>query len=72
MATAPVSSERIANGGRMTQRRVLLRLTKKLAEKVDGIDLSRFRKGDKISLPPRDAMLLVAEGWAVELRQSAG
>ena len=44
---------------------MLIRLTRKLAERVDGVDLSRSREGDILDLSPRDAELLVAEGWAV-------
>jgi hypothetical protein len=41
-----------------------VRLTRKLANKVDGIDLSRWKVGDVIEMPSRDALMLVAEGWA--------
>jgi hypothetical protein len=44
---------------------MLVRLTRKLAECVDGIDLSRSREGDVLDLSSHDAQLLVAEGWAV-------
>jgi len=44
---------------------MLIRLTRKLAECVDGIDLSRSREGDVLDLSSHDAQLLVAEGWAV-------
>lgn len=39
-------------------------LTRKLAECVDGIDLSSHQEGDTFDLPDADAELLVAEGWA--------
>ena len=42
-----------------------LRLTRKFAEFIDGIDLSRSRAGDLIELSERDAAVLMAEGWAV-------
>ena len=42
-----------------------VRLTRKLAQRVDGIDLSRYREGDLLDLSKREAQLLVAEGWAV-------
>ena len=42
-----------------------VRLTRKLSEMVDGIDLSRAREGDMLDLPPRDALTLIAEGWAL-------
>jgi hypothetical protein len=41
-----------------------VRLTRKLAEIIDGIDLSRSRVGDLIDLSQHDAEVLVAEGWA--------
>jgi hypothetical protein len=41
-----------------------VRLTVKLAEVVDGIDLTHCVEGDAIELSTRDAQLLVAEGWA--------
>ena len=41
-----------------------VRLTKKLAEVIDGIDLSDRRVGDVVDLPKHDAEILLAEGWA--------
>ena len=43
---------------------MLVRLTKKLADVVDGIDLTHCKEGDVIDLPARHARLLMAEGWA--------
>jgi len=42
-----------------------IRLTRKFAELIDGIDLSRRRVGDVIDIPAHDARTLMAEGWAV-------
>ena len=42
---------------------MLVRLTKKLAEVVDGIDISHYAEGDVIDLPEPHARMLVAEGW---------
>jgi hypothetical protein len=42
-----------------------VQLTRKLSEMVDGIDLSSVRVGDTFELPPRDALTLIAEGWAL-------
>lgn len=42
-----------------------VRLTRKLAQRVDGIDLSSYHEGDVLDLSVREADLLVAEGWAV-------
>jgi hypothetical protein len=45
-------------------RRVRVRLTKKLAERLDGVDLTRCRVGDALNLPAHEAQLLIAEQWA--------
>ena len=42
-----------------------VRLTRKLAERVDGIDLTGRRVGDVLELPDREALCLMSEGWAV-------
>lgn len=39
-------------------------LTKKLAEELDGIELSGREVGDRLCLPSDEAALIVAEGWA--------
>jgi hypothetical protein len=41
-----------------------VRLTRKLAETIDGIDLSSHEVGDVFDLPAAEAQLLLAEGWA--------
>jgi len=41
-----------------------VRLTRRFAEAMDGIDLSQHRVGDLFDLSPHDAGLLIAEGWA--------
>jgi hypothetical protein len=43
---------------------VCLRLTRKLADQIDGVDLSPYRVGQVIYLPWRAAALLLAERWA--------
>ena len=43
---------------------IRVRLTRKFAQIINGIDLSRARAGEEIDLSPREAELLVAEGWA--------
>ena len=42
-----------------------IRLTRKFAERIDGIDLSRRRVGEVIELSVHEARTLVAEGWAL-------
>jgi hypothetical protein len=43
---------------------MLVRLTVKLAEVLEGVDLSAHAEGDLIELSERDANLLLAGGWA--------
>ena len=52
--------------------RVRVRLTKKLAEVIDGIDLSDRRVGDVVDLPRHDAEILLAEGWASPVKSAFG
>ena len=42
-----------------------IRLIRKLADCVDGVDVSAYAVGDSFDLGWRQAQLLVAEGWAV-------
>ncbi len=41
-----------------------VRLTRKLAEYIDGVDLSRWCVGEIVDLPPEEVSLLLAEQWA--------
>jgi hypothetical protein len=43
---------------------MLVRLTAKLAEIVNGLDLSRCSEGDVIEVSERDGRMLLAERWA--------
>jgi hypothetical protein len=43
---------------------MLVRLTQKHADAIDGVDLSAHSAGQLLDLPERDAALLIAEGWA--------
>jgi hypothetical protein len=43
---------------------MFVRLTRKLAEVVNGIDISHCAEGDVIELPDSDAQMLIAERWA--------
>ena len=45
---------------------VRVRLTKKLANRLDGVDVSPNRVGDILDLPAEQARLLVAEDWATD------
>jgi hypothetical protein len=44
-----------------------IRLTRKLADFLDGIDVSDRREGDRFELSTFEAQLLIAEGWAQAL-----
>lgn len=39
-------------------------LTRKYAEAIDGIDLAGRQVGDRLPLSRREAVMLIAEGWA--------
>ena len=41
-----------------------IRLTRKLADCLDGIDVSQYCVGDLLDIPTSEAELLIAEGWA--------
>ena len=41
-----------------------IRLTQKLAGRLDGIDVSHLKVGDIIELPVAAAAMLIAERWA--------
>jgi hypothetical protein len=41
-----------------------VRLTRKYANAIDGVDLRNAHVGDRLDLSPHDAEVLIAEGWA--------
>jgi len=41
-----------------------IRLTRKFADLINGIDLSKAHEGETLDLSEREAYLLLAEGWA--------
>lgn len=47
-----------------------VRLTRKFAEVINGVDLSRSATGNVLDLPSPDARLLILEGWAVAVDES--
>lgn len=47
---------------------VRVRLVRKLAPLIDGIDLSHRAVGDTFRLPANEARLLITEGWSTEVR----
>ena len=50
-----------------------VRLIRKLADQLDGVDVTHKRVGDVLDLKPEEARALVAEGWATaaERRRSS-
>jgi hypothetical protein len=47
-----------------------VRLTRKLAQMINGIDLSSVDTGDQLELSPREAEILIAEGWAAPVAEA--
>jgi hypothetical protein len=47
-----------------------VRLTRKFAEAINGVNLSRHAAGDVLDLPSPDTRVLIAEGWAVAVDES--
>jgi hypothetical protein len=47
-----------------------IQLTRKLAERLDGIDVSAHRVGDVLDLTDQAARLLIAERWALPVSSS--
>jgi hypothetical protein len=45
-----------------------IRLVRKLADNLDGIDVTGRHEGDVLDLPAERAALLIAEQWAVPVR----
>jgi hypothetical protein len=43
---------------------VKLRLTRKFAQRINGIDLSSVQAGDDIEVSEHEAEILMREGWA--------
>jgi len=56
----------LGHAGCFMNRRMRVCLTRKLAGKVNGVDLAGYQAGDVLDLPAAQALLLVAEGWAVD------
>jgi len=49
---------------RHKEQRLFVRLTRKLANVIDGVNLTDAQVGDRLDLSRRDAEVLIAEGWA--------
>jgi hypothetical protein len=48
-----------------------VRIVRKLADRVDGIDLTNYDVGEVIELPEMDGRLMVAEQWGEFARREA-
>lgn len=48
-----------------------VRVVRKLADCVDGVDLSHCAEGDLIDLAESEAQVIVAERWAVPARRTS-
>jgi len=59
------TSERWNHAGARSDEVVSVRLLRKYAASIDGVNLEKATVGDRLDLPPRDAHILIAEGWAV-------
>jgi hypothetical protein len=51
---------------------VRVRLTRKFAPEIDGVDLSHNDVGEIVDLPAPKARILIAEGWAIAERRRTG
>jgi hypothetical protein len=49
---------------------MFVRLTRKLAEIMEGVDLSAYADGDVFELLDRDADLLIRGGWAEQVQEA--
>lgn len=61
---------RFATGTTGGPNEVRVRLIKKLAQWIDGVDLRTHAPGDVFDLSRSEARLLLAEGWAVAARDT--
>jgi hypothetical protein len=52
--------------------RLRVRLIKKLARFLNGVDLDKLRVGESVELPSQIARMLLAEGWAVLVDSDEG
>jgi hypothetical protein len=52
--------------------RMRVKIVRKFANVLNGIDLTKVSVGDVVNLMPDQAALLIAEGWAVEAPDTPG
>jgi len=43
---------------------LVVKLTRKFAQVIDGVNIARAHVGDRLELPQHEAEVLIAEGWA--------
>ena len=53
-----------------TDETMKLILIRKLADVMDGVDVSNHQVGDVMDLAPGEADVLIAEGWVIEDRRT--
>jgi hypothetical protein len=51
-------------------RYIPVRLIRKPADKLNGLDLSKHQVGEVIDVPSHTALMLMGEGWAVPLESA--
>lgn len=56
----------------MSPVRMRVRLLRKLAQEINGIDLSSIDVGEVVDLAERQSRMLIAEGWAIAERRTEG
>jgi hypothetical protein len=61
----PSHSERSSHVGARSDEIVPVRLVRKYADMIDGVNLQDATVGDRLEVSRRDADILIAEGWAV-------
>ena len=59
------TSERTYARTRTGEEVVSVRLLRKYSANIDGVNLEDAVVGDRLDLSPRDASILIAEGWAI-------
>jgi hypothetical protein len=47
-----------------------VRLTRKLAARMDGVDVSKSKVGDVLELPDEQAIRMVKSGWAERVAET--
>lgn len=68
----PSQPERRRNIGAASRDTVFVRLVRKYAQMIDGVNLEHTSVGDQLELTQREANILIAEGWAVHAEERRG